>query len=160
MNIHNNPTILCSCFTLRLNQIPPDIWTISYQLLKSPCFTILWNKALKDCTVHGLQAVRFKPGWDKHLNAECISVSHDHAAVLVKTGWRLFYVTARQRMLHKVRSENQADWFHLSSNQVALSNRMLDIYMWVRVIASRSSVYPSPRKSVAHFYSNSIFIFI
>lgn len=30
------------------------------------------------CTSHGAEGVRFKPGWEKHLNAERVSVSHDH----------------------------------------------------------------------------------
>lgn len=56
-----------------------------------------------DCTAYGAEGVRYKPGTEKHLNAECMSVSQDHElqwCPLRQTDVS-FYVVVWERMLHK-----------------------------------------------------------
>lgn len=64
------------------------------------------------CTSHGAEG-RFKPGWEKLLNAESIFVSHDHElqrGQLQQTD--ISYVIVCERMLHKTPCGNLALSFY------------------------------------------------
>lgn len=73
------------------------------------------NQSVKDETMRTalLMVQRFKPGWEKHLNAERISVSHEHQLqwCLLKQTDVSFYVIVWERMLHKTPWGNLAVWF-------------------------------------------------